>query len=219
MRQSIWELRGRYGDVKKSKSSPEYTETIFSSEVCSMTHKRLENSDNEVARVADLPASMSFSDEVDVYDDIPNRAEEDTPSETVTKVIGNLPIAVYEGSPRRYGLRHVENNYSHPQLPSAQSLLASPSVYPPRPGFPQRVVCTPSETNTDSGTSNVGTPYLEMGATELTLSGCRTNCHLLHHQPQQHQQLTPSIICTSFQRLAKFWKSFSSVHLRKRRTA
>lgn len=74
--------------------------------------------------------------------------------ERVTKVIGNLPIAVYEGSPRRYGMRHVENNCTHPQLPSAQSLLASPSVYPPRPGFPQRVVCTPSETDPNTSIDN-----------------------------------------------------------------
>ncbi|KAK5639301.1 hypothetical protein RI129_011793 [Pyrocoelia pectoralis] len=65
-------------------------------------------------------------------------------SDRVAKVIGSLPIAVYEGSPRRYGPRQVETG-THPQLPSAQSLLASPSVYPPRPGFPQRIVCTPNE--------------------------------------------------------------------------
>ncbi|KAF5297250.1 hypothetical protein FQR65_LT10022 [Abscondita terminalis] len=65
-------------------------------------------------------------------------------SDRVAKVIGSLPIAVYEGSPKRYGPRQVESG-THPQLPSAQSLLASPSVYPPRPGFPQRVVSTPSE--------------------------------------------------------------------------
>lgn len=64
----------------------------------------------------------------------------------ITKVIGNLPIAVYEGSPKRYGLRHADNVQSqHPALPSAHSLLASPSVYPPRPGFPQRVICTPTD--------------------------------------------------------------------------
>lgn len=112
---------------------------------------------------------MAFSGEVVVFDDIedswreeggqpPKRAEEEatsiySPSEAecarVTKVIGNLPIAVYEGSPRRYGVRHSENNCSHPQLPSAQSLLASPSVYPPRPGFPQRVVCSTGESESN----------------------------------------------------------------------
>lgn len=73
----------------------------------------------------------------------------------VAKVIGNLPIAVYEGSPRRYGPRHVENfsQSQHPTLPSAHSLLASPSVYPPRPGFPQRVIYMPNENET--GTTDV----------------------------------------------------------------
>lgn len=52
----------------------------------------------------------------------------------VTRVIGELPIAQYSGSPRRYGIRE------NPQLPT---LLSSPSVYmAPRPGFPQRVLPT-----------------------------------------------------------------------------
>lgn len=44
------------------------------------------------------------------------------------RVIGGLPIADYEGSPRRYGPK---------QPPSALTLLSSPSFYSPRPGFPQ----------------------------------------------------------------------------------
>ena len=52
----------------------------------------------------------------------------------VTRVIGEIPIAQYSGSPRRYGVR--ENS----RLPT---LLSSPSVYTtPRPGFPQRVLPT-----------------------------------------------------------------------------
>lgn len=47
-------------------------------------------------------------------------------------VIGSLPIAEYEGSPRRYGLRTTEN--------IMPTLLSSPTVSFPRPGFPQ--VCT-----------------------------------------------------------------------------
>ncbi|VEN55668.1 unnamed protein product, partial [Callosobruchus maculatus] len=74
----------------------------------------------------------------------------DSKGDKVTKVIGSLPIAVYEGSPRRYGQRHTESNCSHPQLPSAQSLLSSPSVYPPRPGFPQRVVSSPDSVEASS---------------------------------------------------------------------
>ncbi|RZF41468.1 hypothetical protein LSTR_LSTR000182 [Laodelphax striatellus] len=63
----------------------------------------------------------------------------------VARVIGGLPIAEYEGSPRRYGPRPQEN----PVLPSAHSLLASPSVYMPRPGFPQRVVSDDGDGPTD----------------------------------------------------------------------
>ncbi|XP_044017000.1 uncharacterized protein LOC122858276 isoform X6 [Aphidius gifuensis] len=53
----------------------------------------------------------------------------------VQRIIGELPIAQYSGSPRRYGVR--ENS----RLPS---LLSSPSsVYmTPRPGFPQRILPT-----------------------------------------------------------------------------
>lgn len=64
--------------------------------------------------------------------------EADSPSpernHKVARVIGELPIAQYSGSPRRYGVRE------NPQLPS---LLSSPSMYmTPRPGFPQRVLPT-----------------------------------------------------------------------------
>lgn len=160
MRQGVWELRSR-NEAKKLRNSRDYTETVFSSEVCSVAHEKKDESLEKSS-----PISMTFPGEVVVFDDIgenwhiedTKRIENDhsshtaskfnssdTDSDKVTKVIGNLPIAVYEGSPRRYGQRHVEsNNCSHPQLPSAQSLLASPSVYPPRPGFPQRVVSTPS---------------------------------------------------------------------------
>jgi len=65
-----------------------------------------------------------------------------------------LPIAVYEGSPKRYGPRQTGLNSPHLQLPSAQSLLASPSVYPPRPGFPQRVVTSPSLSEREHNINN-----------------------------------------------------------------
>lgn len=70
-------------------------------------------------------------------------------------MIGSLPIAVYDGSPRRYGPRQTGTNNSHIQLPSAQSLLASPSVYPPRPGFPQRIVTSPNPSEKECNNSNV----------------------------------------------------------------
>ncbi|XP_015603624.1 uncharacterized protein LOC107271759 isoform X3 [Cephus cinctus] len=54
----------------------------------------------------------------------------------VARVIGELPIAQYSGSPRRYGVRE------NPRLPT---LLSSPSMYTtPRPGFPQRILPTTS---------------------------------------------------------------------------
>ncbi|XP_072402772.1 uncharacterized protein [Diabrotica undecimpunctata] len=165
MRQGVWELRAR-GETKKAQNSRNYTETVFSSEVCSVAHEKTA----EGALDKSSSINMTFPGEVVVFDDIgetwhneENKSIQtehlhtatktfntsDTESEKVTKVIGNLPIAVYEGSPRRYGQRHSDTNYSHPQLPSAQSLLASPSVYPPRPGFPQRVVNTPSPVEKD----------------------------------------------------------------------
>lgn len=71
--------------------------------------------------------------------DMDGKLPQEIESSKGPKVIGGLPIAEYEGSPRRYGPRHSETsqNTNHPLLPSAHSLLASPSVYPPRPGFPQ----------------------------------------------------------------------------------
>lgn len=168
IKQGVWELRSR-NETKKKRNSRDYTETVFSSEVCSITHEK--NEDNCLEKSS--PVNMTFPGEVVVFDDIDdnrqieknNRIENehsnhtaskifatsDNDSEKVTKVIGNLPIAVYEGSPRRYGQKHMDNNCSRPQLPSAQSLLASPSVYPPRPGFPHRIISTPSPIENESG--------------------------------------------------------------------
>ncbi|XP_032684938.1 uncharacterized protein LOC116850552 isoform X8 [Odontomachus brunneus] len=75
--------------------------------------------------------------------------EADSPSpernHKVARVIGELPIAQYSGSPRRYGVRE------NPQLPS---LLSSPSMYmTPRPGFPQRVLPTTPNHNEKEDTS------------------------------------------------------------------
>ncbi|XP_017792697.1 PREDICTED: uncharacterized protein LOC108574588 [Habropoda laboriosa] len=62
----------------------------------------------------------------------------------VTRVIGELPIAQYSESPRRYGVRDT-------QLPC---LLSSPSVYmTPRPGFPQRVLPTTPSHNEEEDIS------------------------------------------------------------------
>ncbi|KAL1463672.1 hypothetical protein WDU94_015406 [Cyamophila willieti] len=82
------------------------------------------------------------------------------------KVLGSpLPIAQYEGSPRRYG--HVGNQnkllsmepsppHQLPKLtepPVLPSLLSSPSVYLPKPGFPQRIL---DEDSPLSGVVGVG---------------------------------------------------------------
>nr|XP_018911707.1 PREDICTED: uncharacterized protein LOC109040282 isoform X3 [Bemisia tabaci] len=76
-----------------------------------------------------------------------SKGSSDTDCSKVARIIGNLPIAEYEGSPRRYGLyqrssSEKSNNCTGicQPLPTARSLLASPSAYLPRPGFPQRVM-------------------------------------------------------------------------------
>lgn len=184
IRQGVWELR-RNNETKKLRNSREYTETVFSSEICSVTHEKqnhdttnniqdIDKLTNTTTATTNLLNNMTLPGEVVVFDDIDDNWQMDDNnkhvndninhtasnyfntdtdnSDKVTKVIGNLPIAVYEGSPRRYGPRQMETNCTHPQLPSAQSLLASPSVYPPRPGFPQRIVNTPSPNENDNPT-------------------------------------------------------------------
>lgn len=204
--QGVWELRGNCGEAKKLRTTNDFTETIFSTEVSSVRHQKPEinkhgNCPPPVRRTSPIKneptlinrdivvfddideawkdtTQVDFSDsnkcevnDIDLYEnssvdtspvspvshqqnfidfvkgmisDLDETPESESGNK-ITKVIGNLPIAVYEGSPRRYGPRHVDSIQSHPTLPSAHSLLASPSVYPPRPGFPQRVICTPTE--------------------------------------------------------------------------
>ncbi|XP_044764671.1 amyloid-beta A4 precursor protein-binding family A member 2-like isoform X5 [Coccinella septempunctata] len=161
MHQGVWELRGRNHDNKKLSNSRCYTETVFSSEVSSVTHKNDKHRESPEREASPSPLKVSCPGDVVVFDDIGDEWQMDVKKmennytahnlkpvdkecDKVTKVIGSLPIAVYEGSPRRYGIRPVENNF-HSQLPSAQSLIASSNIYPPRPGFPQRVVSSPSE--------------------------------------------------------------------------
>lgn len=175
IKQSVWELRGRNKELKKVKNWREFTETVFASEISSVQHDEPEQPENE--KVA-LPASSSMAQAVVVFDDIGDSWEDEESknsveekqklplnrsdyhstdsieSDRVAKVIGSLPIAVYEGSPRRYGVRQSSDQSSHPQLPSAQSLLSSPSVYPPRPGFPQRIICTPNDSEQNSLSDN-----------------------------------------------------------------
>uniref|UniRef100_A0A1B0CGW4 Protein lin-10 n=2 Tax=Lutzomyia longipalpis TaxID=7200 RepID=A0A1B0CGW4_LUTLO len=72
----------------------------------------------------------------------PRQESEPSPgvNNRVTKVIGNLPIAEYEGSPRRFG----NIQYDSPVNRAGRNVLASPALFPPRPGFPQRVVPSPN---------------------------------------------------------------------------
>ncbi|XP_049762695.1 uncharacterized protein LOC126088553 isoform X3 [Schistocerca cancellata] len=153
----VWELRhpvrnGRSTVPSVDGDDGDMTETVFSSEV-----RRVRHSPAEVVVFDDIgeswqeqvdntgptlhyfqSPSLTTGGEVDITErDGGNR------SPVGARVIGGLPIAQYEGSPRRYGPRQssVSRHGTHSvSLPSAQSLLNSPSVYPPRPGFPQRVL-------------------------------------------------------------------------------
>ncbi|XP_066258835.1 amyloid-beta A4 precursor protein-binding family A member 2-like isoform X9 [Euwallacea similis] len=174
--QGVWELRGKNNEAKKVANPREYTETVFSSEVRLMTHGQESQSSSDQQP---SPTNMPYSEDVVVFDDIGDNWNSDNEkqhehlksdqsdftathtydsnsidNDKVAKVIGSLPIAVYEGSPKRYGPRQTGTNNSHMQLPSAQSLLASPSVYPPRPGFPQRIVTSPSPSEREHNIEN-----------------------------------------------------------------
>ncbi|XP_024083399.1 uncharacterized protein LOC106671833 isoform X2 [Cimex lectularius] len=152
---AVWEIRSRNTDPKRNQSSREVTETVFSTEVHSLRHQRMsqqKTKDGGSVVFDDIeetwpcePASDSspspsrnchpgppahyFKVATSVSDGESLSPEYDINGKT-QRVIGGLPIADYEGSPRRYGPK---------QPPSAVTLLSSPSFYAPRPGFPQRV--------------------------------------------------------------------------------
>lgn len=88
---------------------------------------------------SEINTALLFPQVTNAMHEMDGKLPQDVEACKSPKIIGGLPIAEYEGSPRRYGPRHLETNQNanHPLLPSAHSLLASPSVYPPRPGFPQ----------------------------------------------------------------------------------
>ncbi|XP_073993927.1 uncharacterized protein isoform X2 [Rhodnius prolixus] len=151
---TVWEVRSRNSDTKKSQTCREVTETIFSTEVHSLHHQRssLQKGSGAIVfddieetwpceNVSDSSPSPSrnchpgppahyFKVATSASDGESLSPEYDMNGKT-PRVIGGLPIADYEGSPRRYGPK---------QPPSAVTLLSSPSFYTPRPGFPQRVV-------------------------------------------------------------------------------
>ncbi|KAK9889877.1 hypothetical protein WA026_008678 [Henosepilachna vigintioctopunctata] len=184
MRQGVWEFRARNNEAKKLTNSRGYTETVFSSEVSSVTHQHEKHKESPEREKTPIPLKVNNAGDIVVFDDIGDEWHMDIKRmetnhtahnvkpvekeiEKVTKVIGNLPIAVYEGSPRRYGVRHVDNNYSHQQLSSAQTLMPASSVYPPRPGFPQRVVRNSNE--------NDKTPVVENDQFKITSPSATTN--------------------------------------------
>ena len=72
----------------------------------------------------------------------------------VTK-IGNVPIAEYEGSPRRYGPR------PSPRTHSPRGGHHAPPPRPPRPGFPRRVTAEEGEAREPSCEPLMGAPSEE----------------------------------------------------------
>ncbi|XP_043479409.1 uncharacterized protein LOC122509419 isoform X5 [Leptopilina heterotoma] len=91
----------------------------------------------------------------------------------VTRVIGELPIAQYSESPRRYGVRE------NPRLPT---LLSSPSVYmTPRPGFPQRVL--PNTPNQKEKEDNCNE--------SLNIQESVIESAVMHSEDQNTNSLTP----------------------------
>ncbi|KAG8245305.1 Amyloid-beta A4 precursor protein-binding A member 1 [Homalodisca vitripennis] len=184
----IWELRTRTGESKRSHPAREVTETVFSTEVRSVRHQRTPPS-AKVHNVAggavvfddidegwrglrlggtlssggSTPSPPSYHSQhppahfFKVSNSVSDGESLSPEGGKVPRVIGSLPIAEYEGSPRRYGPRQSDN----PVLPSAHSLLASPSVYTPRPGFPQRVVA-------EEGESMQGTDMATLDTTVAT---------------------------------------------------
>ncbi|XP_066901235.1 amyloid-beta A4 precursor protein-binding family A member 3 isoform X1 [Halyomorpha halys] len=152
---AIWELRNKNSECKKKAPCREVTETIFSAEVHSLRHQKSLQPKNGGGAVVFDDIEDSWASEA-VSDGSPSPSRNCHPgppahyfkvatsvsdgeslspeydvNEKAQRVIGGLPIADYEGSPRRYGPK---------QPPSAVTLLSSPSFYTPRPGFPQRIV-------------------------------------------------------------------------------
>ncbi|XP_065207556.1 protein lin-10-like isoform X2 [Planococcus citri] len=153
----VWELRARMSEDKKHENTREITETVFSSEIKSVKHPQTislgingsvifddidENwkSDNSTHipqrtyHYNNLSHNSNKESKLASKVDSGEGAEKNTELNKISAphVIGSLPIAEYEGSPRRYGLRTTEN--------IMPTLLSSPTVTFPRPGFPQRIL-------------------------------------------------------------------------------
>ncbi|KAH9633504.1 hypothetical protein HF086_013181 [Spodoptera exigua] len=105
------------------------------------TLDNIKNGDSDVlnnkSEVSDGSESSPSRDEVRLSDASPSAAwlSGDEDKSRVTRVIGELPIAEYEGSPRRYGVGTQKPTRS------------------PRPGFPQRVVPENTDISPPSGSA------------------------------------------------------------------
>ncbi|XP_022821374.1 protein lin-10-like isoform X7 [Spodoptera litura] len=105
------------------------------------TLDNIKNGDSDVlnnkSEISDGSESSPSRDEVRLSDASPSAAwlSGDEDKSRVTRVIGELPIAEYEGSPRRYGVGSQKPTRS------------------PRPGFPQRVVPENTDISPPSGSA------------------------------------------------------------------
>ncbi|CAH1639453.1 unnamed protein product [Spodoptera littoralis] len=105
------------------------------------TIDNIKNGDSDVlnnkSEISDESESSPSRDEVRLSDASPSAAwlSGDEDKSRVTRVIGELPIAEYEGSPRRYGVGSQKPTRS------------------PRPGFPQRVVPENTDISPPSGSA------------------------------------------------------------------
>lgn len=72
--QSVWELRGSHGEERKLKTAREFTETIFSSEVCSVKHERVEQQFENLSSLNVMSSPSKESERTDedvvIFDDI-----------------------------------------------------------------------------------------------------------------------------------------------------
>ncbi|XP_025410567.1 uncharacterized protein LOC112683650 isoform X8 [Sipha flava] len=178
----IWELRNRGLDVPSTESSREISETVFSSDVKSTKHQRplsLELDDpvlfddvhNDVWDKVQHDTSIShygMHHNKNLYQAIDscqhhinyktsqngginlignsNRSEISSTDNTDGLVRSQSEVQTndFNGSPKQY--REEEQ--------SMPSLLSSPTLYMPRPGFPQRVVQDDSRSSSPSPTMN-----------------------------------------------------------------
>lgn len=166
----------RYGyDIWKRTPNTTPTSTVLNSpdlhdmetkHISSFQHHQVAiDSPNSSHRNSPLPSNLTKDGEVVVFDDIAddwrkiqekfNQEESSSNNSQITKMIGVLPITEYEGSPRRFGNIHYDDDEvesgggasSSMAVHRLPSLLASPtsslgaiSSTKKTPGFPKRVL-------------------------------------------------------------------------------